>query len=93
MGQRQWRIIGALAAERRRWWRGIGSGAGASTDADALLGLHCLARFALLNLHRSAHVARLARTFSGVFVTWLLAAQCPRCGGCGRAVAEVLRDC
>ncbi len=81
VGGRRWRIIGALATEGRRWWRGIGSGAGASADADASLGLRRSARVAWLNLRCSARVARLARTFCGVFVAWLSAARRPRCGG------------
>ncbi len=93
VGQRRWRIIGVSAVEGHWWWRGIGSGAGTSANADALLGLRRSACVTWLNLRCLACTAWLGRMFCGIFVAWLLAAQCPCCGRCGRAAAEVLRRC
>jgi hypothetical protein len=56
MSGRQRRHICAGAAEWHWWRRGIGSGASAAADADALLGLRCSARLESLGSLCSARV-------------------------------------
>ncbi len=78
----RWRWCICAAAAVWRWWRrGIGSGTGATIDADPLLGLHCSAWLQLLGLLCSACIR----------VTGLccvLAAQ-GKCGG-GKAALALL---